>query len=131
MFLDTSGLLCFFDERDFRHADASEYIESAKNRLTTNYVLAELIPLCSVRGLNRDKTLKFVETLITNSLVTIIWIDESTHFQAFRLLKERNDKNYSLCDAASFVVMRERGITESLTTDKHFEQEGFVKLLRS
>jgi predicted nucleic acid-binding protein len=33
-------------------------------------------------------------------------------------------------DAASFVVMSERGITEALTTDQHFEQAGFVRLLK-
>ena len=40
------------------------------------------------------------------------------------------DKTYSLCDAVSFLLMRERGITEALTTDRHFEQEGFVRLLQ-
>jgi len=44
-------------------------------------------------------------------------------------MRERADKNYSLCDAASFVVMQQRGIVESLTTDKHFRQEGFIRLL--
>lgn len=39
------------------------------------------------------------------------------------------DKNYSLCDAVSFILMRERGFTDALTTDKHFEQEGLVRLL--
>ena len=47
------------------------------------------------------------------------------------LLENRLDKNYSLCDAVSFVVMRERGFIEALTTDKHFEQENFIKLLES
>ncbi len=45
------------------------------------------------------------------------------------ILRGRLDKTYSLCDAASFVVMREYGLTEALTTDKHFTQEGFVRLL--
>ncbi len=40
------------------------------------------------------------------------------------------DKTYSLCDAVSFVLMRLEGITEALTTDHHFEQEGFVRLLK-
>ncbi|MEH2285259.1 MAG: hypothetical protein V7K90_28760 [Nostoc sp.] len=41
----------------------------------------------------------------------------------------RQDKSYSLCDAVSFVLMRQRGVTEALTTDHHFEQEGFRRLL--
>jgi predicted nucleic acid-binding protein len=36
---------------------------------------------------------------------------------------------YSLCDAVSFVLTRERGIREALTTDRHFEQEGTVRSL--
>jgi len=45
------------------------------------------------------------------------------------LLIAREDKTYSLCDAVSFVLMRQRGMTDALTTDRHFEQEGFVRLL--
>ena len=41
----------------------------------------------------------------------------------------RFDKNYSLCDAVSFILMRRRGLYEALTTDHHFEQEGFRRLL--
>lgn len=131
MFLDTSGLLCFFDDKDFRHADASAFVGSAGIRVTTNYVLAEFVPLCQVRGLNRKRTLEFVKTLVRNPLIEIVWIDENLHNEAFKLLESRQDKIYSLCDAVSFILMRERGITEALTTDKHFEQEGFVKLLES
>lgn len=43
----------------------------------------------------------------------------------------RLDKSYSLCDAISFLVMRQRGLSEALTTDHHFEQEGFVRLLKA
>lgn len=131
MLLDTSGLLCFFDDKDFRHADASDFIKSANVRLTTSYVLAELIPLCHVRKLNRKKTLAFVEILVSNPLIEIVWVDENLHNQAFELLKERLDKTYSLCDAVSFIIMHERKISEALTTDRHFKQEGFIKLLES
>lgn len=131
MLLDTSGLYSFFNDKDFRYAKAAAFMKSAETRLTTSYVLAEFIPLCQTRGLNRQKTFEFVETLVENPLVEIVWVDENLHRQAFALLQQRLDKTYSLCDAVSFVVMRERGIAEALTTDRHFEQEGFIKLLES
>ncbi len=81
--------------------------------------------------MNRKRTLDFVETLIKNPLIEIVWVDENLHHQGFTLLRNRIDKNYSLCDAVSFIIMRERGINEALTTDKHFAQEGFNKLLKS
>ena len=46
------------------------------------------------------------------------------------LLENRLDKSYSLCDAVSFILMGERQMTNALTTDKHFEQENFVRLLK-
>jgi uncharacterized protein len=129
MLIDTSGFYCFFDQNDRRHADARTFMQSADARLTTSYVLAELIPLCYARHLNQQKTPAFVSTLLQNPLLEIVWVDEDLHRAAFTLLQERQDKTYSLCDAVSFLLMRERGIGEALTTDKHFEQEGFMRLL--
>jgi predicted nucleic acid-binding protein len=56
-------------------------------------------------------------------------VDEALHHAAMALLMARPDKTYSLCDAVSFVLMRQRHVTEALTTDRHFEQEGFQRLL--
>ena len=57
------------------------------------------------------------------------WVDELLHRTALALLQERPDKTYSLCDAVSFMLMRRHDITEALTTDRHFEQEGCRRLL--
>ncbi len=46
-----------------------------------------------------------------------------------RLYRERPDKEWGLTDCVSFVVMRERGLTEALTTDDHFRQTGYRALL--
>jgi hypothetical protein len=46
------------------------------------------------------------------------------------LYKTRPDKGYSLTDCSSMLLMRERRLSEALTTDRHFEQEGFTALLR-
>ena len=104
-------------------------MQSADIRVTTSYILAEFIPLCYSRKLSQRKTLDFVSTLLTNPLIEIVWVNEDLHRSAFALLQNRRDKTYSLCDAVSFIVMHDRAITEVLTTDKDFHQEGFIRLL--
>jgi uncharacterized protein len=62
--------------------------------------------------------------------VEIVHIDPALDAEAWDLLKARADKEWSLVDCASFVIMQHRGITQALTTDHHFEQAGFVRLLK-
>ncbi len=98
--------------------------------MTHNYVLAELIALALVRRFPRPAVLAFVMDLVDTPDIEVVWVSEQLHREAMQLLQDRQDKTYSLCDAVSFVLMRQRGISESLTTDRHFEQEGFVRLLQ-
>ena len=55
---------------------------------------------------------------------------ESLWNAGLALYSERPDKQWSLTDCISFVVMKEQGLTEALTADHHFEQAGFAALLR-
>lgn len=96
-----------------------------------NYVLAELVALALVRRFSRATVLSYMLELMNNPNVEIVWVDEPLHREAVDLLLARQDKTYSLCDAVSFVLMRRLGIMEALTTDRHFEQEGFTRLLQS
>lgn len=130
MLVDTSGLLCCHHAGEHQHADAITFFKNAPLRLTHSYILAEFIPLCRARGLNIATALAFAADLLDNLLVEIVWVDEGLHRAALAFLQRRLDKAYSLCDAVSFILMRSRGITEALTTDSHFEQEGFVRLLK-
>ena len=130
MLLDTSGLLCYLDRSDARHAEAVNLLRSAPLRLTHGYVLAELIPLCRARGVPRSRALALMRDLLDSPHVDMIWVEQPLHRAAMALLEERPDKTYSLCDAVSFLLMRQRTITDALTTDTHFEREGFVRLLR-
>jgi uncharacterized protein len=68
--------------------------------------------------------------LKTSPYVEIIHIDASLDAEAWQLLSQRQDKDWSLVDCSSFAVMRQRRILEALTTDHHFEQAGFVCLLK-
>jgi predicted nucleic acid-binding protein len=129
MLLDTSGFLCLIDKREPRQERAVELYDRATTRLTHNYVLAELVALGNSRGVPRQAVLEFSDGLLTDGEVELTWVDETLHREALDLLIARPDKTYSLCDAVSFVLMRERGETEALTTDRHFEQEGLVRLL--
>jgi predicted nucleic acid-binding protein len=130
MLMDTSGLLCYFDEGEVRYRDAVAFFDAAAYKLTHSYVLAEFVPLCLVRGMNRLKTPTFLSDLTDNPLIEMVWVDETLHRAAQAYLERRPDKRYSLCDATSFLLMQEYGITEALTTDHHFEQARFQRLLR-
>ena len=50
--------------------------------------------------------------------------------QGYRLFANRHDKQWSLTDCTSFVVMEEHGLTDALSSDHHFEQAGFNVLLK-
>jgi len=41
----------------------------------------------------------------------------------------RLDKEWSLTDCVSFAVMQEKQINQAFTSDHHFEQAGFIKLM--
>lgn len=130
MLLDTSGLFAFLDARDANHGAAAELLNAARLRLTHNYVLAELVALAGARRLDRRTTLEFVHLIADHADFEVVWVTAEEHRSGLALLRERLDKRYSLCDAISFTLMKRRGLTEALTTDHHFEQEGFLRLLQ-
>lgn len=130
LFLDTSGLMCLFDKDEQRHEQAKEYFKNARFLFTTNYVLAEFVPLAHVRKLRRVNALGFLKALILLPRLELVWINKDFHGEGMELLEKRLDKTYSLCDAVSFLVMRQRNMLEALTTDEHFDQESLIWLLK-
>ncbi len=129
MLLDTSGLLCLHHRAEPYHERARTAYDAARRRLTHSLVLAEFVALANARNIPRLPALTFVVDLLENPDIETVWIDELLHREAMALLLERKDKTYSLCDAVSFVLMRERTMSDALTTDRHFDQEGFRRLL--
>lgn len=131
MFIDTSGWFCIFDLRDNRHTEALSLYGSADSRVTHSFVLAEFVALTKARKGHRSEMLEFLSNLMGDAEINVVWVDEALNYRAVELLKRRLDKSWSLCDAVSFILMNDRQISEALTTDRDFEQAGFVKLLRS
>lgn len=62
--------------------------------------------------------------------VIITELTDESFYRGIELYRARKDKNWSLTDCISFTVMNERGITDALTGDHHFEQAGFRTLLK-
>lgn len=135
IFADTSGWASFFVDTEPYHAKAFMLMEQGQQKtrrvVTTNYVLSELLPLLTIRfRIRRARALKVIEVIRSVPWVEIVHVDEALDAAAWQLLENRLDKAWSLVDAVSFIVMKNRGITEALTTDHHFEQSGFTRLLR-
>ncbi len=135
LFADTAGWGHLIDPTQVYHSLAATIYRRARQQgrkvITTNYVIAELVALLtSPLRVPRPATVAFIEGLKTSPYVEIIHVDAKLDEAAWQLLKERQDKEWSLVDCASFVLMEQRGIIEALTTDHHFEQAGFVRLLK-
>jgi len=129
MLLDTSGLFCCMHARDSRHRVAWELLMSASSAITHGYIAAELIALGSARNLARRTIFDFLASLEATPGIEMVYVDRLLHADAMFLLRHREDKRWSLCDAVSFVLMQQREIHEALTTDRHFEQAGYARLL--
>lgn len=131
LFVDTSGwaapLLPNTDHYDDMMAFSEQIVAQGRTLVTTNYVIAELVALLNVRSnVPRSQLLDFVEQIRTSAQV--IFIDQALDDAAWSMLRQYMDKEWSLADAASFVVMRNMGITEAFSSDQHFAQAGFVRL---
>jgi len=99
--------------------------------VTTQEILTELLNFVSGYGPHlRSQVAAWVEGLESDPGVEVVQQSEQSFQEGLHLYRARADKAYSLTDCISFQLMRERGISEALTHDHHFEQEGFVALLR-
>jgi predicted nucleic acid-binding protein len=135
LFADTSGWGNLVDPTQSFHALAANIYRGARRHaskvVTTNYVLGELVALLtSPLGIPRPKVITFIEAVKNSPNVEVVHVDLTLDTEAWQLLRNRPDKEWSLVDCASFVLMQKRGILEALTSDHHFEQAGFVRLLK-
>lgn len=129
VYADTSFFVATIGPRDQFHRQAVEFMQAYDGEvLTTDFVLLEF-----GNYLFRIKDRAFLEPVLRN-----IRSNPRYHVaQATRKLLQagidrfnaRPDKEWSLTDCISFVVMEDHGVREALTSDSDFEQAGFVKLL--
>jgi predicted nucleic acid-binding protein len=129
-FADTFYFLALLNSRDPHHSRVANFNTSQRAHLvTTLWVLTEVADAMAAPQ-NRPLFLRLLERLQTSPMVAIIPFSEEAFAAGLRLYREREDKDWPLTDCISFPVMLREGITEALTGDRHFEQAGFVAMLR-
>lgn len=130
--VDSAGWIGLLHSGDELHARAVEtyaqIIDEGCSLVTTSLILVEVASAFSSPGL-RSLAVELADRYRRSEIGELIWIDAEIYDQSWELYRARDDKAWSFVDCASFVVMQDQGITEALTSDRHFEQAGFAKLL--
>ena len=115
-------------------ADQAKAAKSALGQVmlvTTDEVLGEFLNLLSGKGPHlRMTAVKMVNAILSNPNVEVLPQTRDGFRAGLKRYADRPDKEYSLPDCISMNVMDDEGITDVLTNDHHFEQEGFLILIR-
>jgi hypothetical protein len=130
VFADTFFFLALINPRDAAHARAVAAANTQINPLiTTAWVLTEIAD-----GLADTPDRHLFQTILADleaePRATVIPATQDLFERGVRLYIARRDKHWSLTDCISFLVMEDGRIAEALTADHHFEQAGFLALLK-
>ena len=134
LFVDTSGWMAYLSADETYHDQAGKELRQAMSRsdltiYSTDYVLAELVALMTVRRIPRQQIVTAMGVIINASRITKLFTDQALFFEAWNLLTTRLDKDWSLADSVAICRMQQLGVTEALTNDHHFARAGFILLL--
>lgn len=133
IFVDTAYLIALARRHDQWHDTAL----AARNRLgevplvTTDEVLTEFLTAMSNAGSGlREDAAGTVREILEAGAIRIVAQTRQSFLEGLDRYEKRLDKDYSLQDCISMNVMEAEGITEILTSDHNFEQEGFTILMK-
>lgn len=132
IFADTFYWIALANPADASHqtARAFDLANSTAALITTDEVLSEFLNyFADAGGRKRGIVVGMFEEAMNHPGIEVLPQTRQSLLRGLDLYKARYDKNYSLTDCISMVTMRERDITDVLTHDRHFTQEGFTALL--
>lgn len=132
VFVDTHYLIATINPRDQWRARAiavRPQVASARLVVTEPIIIETLNYFAAYRSEVKQTALNTVRRVLARSAFEVIAQAQMMLLDGLQFYGARLDKGYSLTDCISMNVMRERGITDVLTTDHHFTQEGFQVLL--
>ncbi|MBI4530596.1 MAG: type II toxin-antitoxin system VapC family toxin [Candidatus Latescibacteria bacterium] len=132
IFVDTVGWIALLNRSDSLHAVAVRCFQSlgraAIPLVTTSLVLVEVGNGFSTLPLRRLMN-GLRQRLQQSRHIEVVHVDKALFERGWDLYAQRSDKEWGLVDCISFTLMRDRGMTQVVTNDHHFEQAGFVNLL--
>ncbi|MFB1491020.1 MULTISPECIES: type II toxin-antitoxin system VapC family toxin [unclassified Thiocapsa] len=133
VFADTCYWIALLNPRDQLHDRTVRVSQSLRSVriVTTDEVLTEFLNYFGDRGvLLRQTATRMVAQIQVDKKIHIEPQSRETFDAGFRFFRARLDKGYSLTDCISMDLMQHMQLTEVLTNDGHFSQEGFSCLLR-
>jgi predicted nucleic acid-binding protein len=133
IFADTFYWISLTNPDDTSHLAAVAFDQSKKRPplVTTEEVLTEFLTFFGSKGpFLRRKAVAVVRSILGDRTIQVQAQTHETFAAGFDLYAARPDKGYSLPDCISMETMRREGLTEVLTNDRHFEQEGFDLVFR-
>jgi predicted nucleic acid-binding protein len=134
IFVDTSYWIAVLNPTDSLHDFANNLTLTLfpSKLVTSELILNELLNHYSGSGSRfREIAVNLILQIQEDENMEVVPITSQLFANAFQLYAQRQDKAWSHTDCSSFCIMQELGILEALTYDKHFEQVGFVALLRN
>jgi uncharacterized protein len=129
-FADTFYFLALLNSKDRAHSRAIRHSFGPGRLITTEWVLMETADAMCVSS-KRKPFIELHRMLRADPSMEIVPASAELFGRGMALFEARQDKDWSFTDCTSFVVMRDRGIQEALTGDHHFEQAGFLALLKA
>lgn len=130
VFADAFYFVARLNRRDQHHERVVAFSRNFRaSFVTTDWVLMEVADALA-KSESRMRVGEFIAHLRQSAVVEIVPASREVFDRALELYRQHDDKQWTLTDCVSFVVMRERDLTEALTADHHFEQAGFTALLK-
>lgn len=132
VFLDTAFAIAVTIKNDALHSEAAELarrIRAERIRMVTTQAVVFEIGNALAKARHRSLAIELIDSLRNDADVEVLDVSDDLFDESFSLYRSRPDKDWSLTDCLSFVAMRERGIEDALTADRHFRQAGFRPLL--
>ena len=133
LFADTFYWVALADFADGAHQRALAITaeRATSHIITTDEVLTEYLTFFSTAPESiRREAAESVAGILASQVIRVIPQSRESFLAGLQLYRARPDKGYSLVDCISMQAMRKEGLTEVLTNDRHFDQEGFRALFR-